>query len=230
MYARTHACMRAYSHTRTRTRTQVWSYYSPEHPPPDPLPTGVVSQRTVSPFNNLLGAVVFTQTRAARVDCSNGGNAGLSAFTSSRDVQCAGSLPDSRNLSSSGGFGVDPTFSIASSLFDGKDMATQFYNGQNIPDTQYSAQAVYKDPEGVQSVNGGFIPYGFFPHWWNTVTRAPKNLSLIFPGDEETYKLYFDVRLQATSVQNLLTYIQDGHFLDDATQSLQVISCLIFVE
>ena len=222
--ARSHFCTRRparNAHARALARAQVWSYYSQDHPPPDPQPRNVVNERTVSPFNNLLGAVVVTQTRAARIDCSNGGNAGLSAFTTNRNVQCVGPPSNIYPSNSSGGFGVDPTFSVASSLFDGKDMATNYYNGQKIADARSSAKTVYQAPEGIQSINGIFVPFGFFPHWWDTVTRGPKDPTLIFSTAANTYKLYFDVRLQADSVQDLLTYMQDGHFLDDATQTLK---------
>ena len=51
--------------------------------------------------------------------------------------------------------------------------------------------------------------------------RAPKGPGLVFAPAADAFKLYFDVRLQAADVQDLLTYVNDGRFLDDATQSLQ---------
>ena len=52
--------------------------------------------------------------------------------------------------------------------------------------------------------------------------RRPKDPTLIWPEAADQYKIYFDVRIDAAKVQRLLTYMVDGRFLDDATQTVEV--------
>ena len=150
----------------SRRRFELWQHSSPGNPPPNPQTSSVSYMRTVSPFNNILGAVVVTQTRASTAACVNEGNERLTSFTSSHSVSCIG--PELSGRNGSGGYGVDPTFEVFSSLFDGKDMANQYYNGQEV--AQSGPQANYNATlEGFFSSDGAFVPFGFFPHSWDQV-------------------------------------------------------------
>ena len=152
----------------SRRRFELWQHSSPANPPPDPQSSSVSYMRTMSPFNNILGAVVVTQSRASTVTCSNEGNVFLSSFTNAHNVTCVG--PPAPDRTESGGYGVDPTFEVFSTLFDGKDTAVQYYNGQQVSDVKSASQENYNAPlEGYFALDGTFIPYGFFPHWWDQV-------------------------------------------------------------
>ena len=154
----------------SRHRFELWQHSSPGNSPPNPQISSVSYRRTMSPFNNILGAVVVTQTRASTVTCLNGGNERLTSFTSAHSVTCVG--PPASNRNGSGGYGVDPTFQVFSTLFDGKETAEQYYNGQQIPDLQSSPQTKYNGVlEGYFTSDGTFVPYGFFPHWWDQVQK-----------------------------------------------------------
>ena len=54
------------------------------------------------------------------------------------------------------------------------------------------------------------------------VLRRAKDPSLVWHEAADQYKVYFDVRIDAAKVQKLLTFLVDGRFLDDATQTVQV--------
>ena len=175
--------------------------------------------RTLSASNSVVGAVVVTQRRSARTACPSGdsGNPGIAAFTSSHGINC--SAPDLRD---SRPFGIDPAFSRFSALFNGKHVATEYYNGQLLPDLATQPEQSFEDPlEGYYGPEG-FVPYGFFPHQWDTVARRPKEPGKVLASAVDEFKLFFDVRADSAQAGLLLAFMRDGRFLDEATAAVDV--------
>ncbi len=187
-------------------------------PGTSPRRTDFSRLRTLSGFNNIVGAVVVTQRRSRRATCRNGGgDVGLSAFTQAHGINCTeASGRDGRP------FGIDPSFSKFSSLYSGKHAATEYYNGKLVSGAGASPQQAFPDPLEGYFGPDGFIPYGFFPHEWDTVARRLKNDSHVLPSARGEFKLFFDVRADASEAGRLLTFLQDGRFLDDSTDALDV--------
>ena len=172
---------------------------------PDPRRAKMNTLRSLTPSNNLIGGVILTQYRSPDAACPISSTGGMGRFESLHGVQCVDSAAvDPRP------FGADPSFVVSSALFDGKHTPQQFYN--------LSTEAFTTDQAGAPTV----MPYGFFPHQWDSVRRAPKNASLIWPASVDEFKLYFDGRISSEQAQTLLQYMEDGRFFDVATSQLKV--------
>ena len=184
---------------------------------PSPRRSDVPIVRSLSGFNNIIGAVVITQKRVGKAECSANENQGFVAFARANGVNCTGS----GKLDSSP-YGIDPTFSRFSSLFNGKHTATEFYAGQLISDSEEVKNEHFSQPtEGFYGADG-FIPYGFFPHQWDPANKRHKNDSWILNSAKDEFKLFFDVRIGSAQADLLLTYIQDGRFIDDSTDMIEI--------
>ena len=66
------------------------------------------------------------------------------------------------------------------------------------------------------------MPYGFYPHQYDGNTHKRKDRSLISAGDVDAFKLYFDGILTLDQANSMLTYMQDGGFIDGSTSSITV--------
>ena len=170
--------------------------------------------RFLTPFNRLIGAVMITQERSSSTSTWSVQNQHIQNFSKSgRGTICRSDTLDSSP------FGVDPAFSISSTLYAGDLAPADWY----IPS------------ERSQGKDGSLrAPYGFFPvnYAVRVSARDQKNGSQgaaaaatgIYNVSESSdrFKLYFDERIESAHAQNLLTYMIDGGFLDARTRRITV--------
>ena len=166
--------------------------------------------RFLTPFNRLIGAVMITQERSSTTATCTVQNQHIQNFSDSGSgTKCRSDILDSSP------FGVDPAFSISSTLYAG-DLAPEEW---------------YRKSERSQAKDGSpGAPYGFFP--MNYAGRDLKNGSQevkafsnnvkSVTGSGECFKLYFDERIESVHAQNLLIYMIDGGFLDAKTRKVTI--------
>jgi len=118
-------------------------------------------------------------------------------------------------------YGYDPTFMSFSPIYNGKIRAESFYN--------------------VSEIREGY-PFGFYPHGYSVEAFDP-NLDGIVSSVEaqashglstvkvsiltqdkqkQDFKLYFDERLTFQQASKMLTFAQNGSFIDRSTQDIKV--------
>ena len=179
---------------------------------PDPSATlGAVQPTTrraryLTPFNRVVGALIIRQKRlqnqperakGSYAVCSIR-NDSLGQYCStadpSRGLLCRGQLPDSTV------YGTDPVFTTASSLYDGIQNPLDYYNRSEI---------------STQN------PYGFFPHKYNHKTGGTKTTTLV-AAEADNFLVYLDERISSIHAQNIITYLNDGGFIDQQTSEVSV--------
>ena len=155
--------------------------------------------RFLTPFNQVVGALVITQRRLEGT-CPVIDNYFISRYSATKEPKlglvCRGS-----EISSSP-FGVDPSFSGASSLYRGDIAPNQFYSPWEIDDSGE--------------------PFGFFPHSYDGINRTNKSSDLVWSPDANSFKLLFSDRLSGAEANRLITYMQDGGFIDQLTDEVKV--------
>ena len=174
--------------------------------------------RYLGAHNRLVGAVVVTQERVMQKDCAashdkswslsgvlgwSRTNPSLSAYTEAGgdQVRCP-----NENQGDSSPMGSDPVFTEFSSLYDGKLFAADYY-----------------DRNERSNASTARVPFLFYPHQYNQITRAPKDDNLVVPSDRNKYKIYFDDRLSQEQAQRMMTALKDGSFFDSSsTQRVSV--------
>ena len=169
----------------------VWSFGPPRNVtvrPPEPPP-----DRTLTPFNSLIGGAIITQHIFASINCTHPNSPSVTILT--------GRFPCQAPSRATAPFGVDPAFQPASRSYNGKLVAADYYA-----------------PNEMRSGSGG--PYAFFPHQWGH--GSPKDPSLISPENSGTYKLYFDARLHPERARALARTIREGDFITALTESVDV--------
>jgi hypothetical protein len=183
----------------------LYRFATPENVP-TVQPRSQPSLPELTPHNFIVGPIMISQIRKSQGPCSDVLSLPLRVF--SNQTTCARDAKDSTP------FGMDPTFLSASSIYDGK----------------ISIESLYDDSE-VQTVKTVFdsgasfserIPYGFFPHQYDGNTFMQKTSSMISPEDVDSFKLYFDGILTLSQANNMLAYMQQGGFIDNATSSLDI--------
>jgi hypothetical protein len=160
--------------------------------------------RFVTPFNRLVGALVVSQRRVSGETCTAANSNVQSYSDSGQGLKCRLGAPDSRP------FGVDPAFTILSELYAG-DLA--------VEDWYHATERSF----GSNGKPG--TPYGFFPAKYkaaNVTLATGVNYSSEIPDSDGVFRLYFDERIQYDQAKKLLTYLVDGHFLDDQTKEVSV--------
>jgi hypothetical protein len=155
--------------------------------------------RFLTQFNQVVGALVITQRRL-KGTCPVIDNTFITRYTATKEPKlgpvCRGSEV------SSAPFGVDPSFSGASSLFRGDASSSQFYAPWEIGDTGE--------------------PFGFFPHSYDGMNRTNKSSNLIWSTEASNFKLLFSDRLSGAEANRLITYMIDGGFIDRLTDEVKV--------
>jgi hypothetical protein len=170
--------------------------------------------RFLTPFNRLIGAVMITQERSSSTATCSVQNQHVQNFSKSgRGTICRSDTLDSSP------FDVDPAFSISSTL----------YAGDLAPEELYTTS---ERSQGKDWSPGA--PYGFFPvnYAGRASTRDQKNASQgaaasaksahNVTGSGDSFKLYFDERIESAHAQILLIYMIDGGFLDVRTSRVTI--------
>jgi hypothetical protein len=156
--------------------------------------------RFLTPYNQLVGAVVVTQRRF-KGTCETR-NDSVARYTAKKDPRlgplCRGSDPDTSP------FGSDPAFSPSSTLYRGNLDKTKFYSGSELD----------------RSVRAS--PLGFFSHSYDGSRRGNKDPAVVMEGEESRFKLYFSEDLSSVQARKLITYMEDGNFLDEQTGDIIV--------
>ena len=171
--------------------------------------------RFLTPFNRLIGAIMITQERSSTTVACTVQNQHFQNFSNSgRGTVCRSDALDSSP------FGVDPAFSISSTL----------YAGDLAPEDFYTMNERSRGKDGSLGA-----PYGFFPvsYFGGNVRngsvkeveaqqRATRSNATASDSSCNCFKLYFDERIESAHAQNMLTYMIDGSFLDDRTSKVTV--------
>ena len=200
---------------------EVWKHH-PKNSKVSVKPENVKERpaRFVTLNNRLVGAVVLTQERVSRSNCVSQEhvpaegiaasfgwhriNPSLSNYTraAGNKLQCR---PNDLKLNSQP-TGSDPVFMLYSKLYDGKALPQDYY-----------------DWNERSSTSGLRVPFLFFPHGYDQVTRAPKQEKFVSKQQAEYFKVYFDDRLTQTQAQRMLEALKDGSFYDPgATKKMTI--------
>ena len=154
--------------------------------------------RFLSPYNQLVGAVVIIQQRTV-AECSIQ-NDSIGSYVSHK-LPILGPVCQGSQLSDEP-YGVDPTFTRSSTLYKGYVDQSQFYNSMEC--------------------NDAGIPFGFFPHSFDGNVHGPKDAQYVVRDEASSFMVYFTERLSSAHAQNFIQYLRDGGFLDYQTQSIKV--------
>ena len=154
--------------------------------------------RFVTPFNQLVGAVVISQTRMKGACLS--GNDTVKSYSASKipglGPVCRGKTVDPAP------YGADPVFLKFSTLFRGDLVASSYWD---------SVKECFDNTWG-----------GFFVHSYDQVTHERKRSKFIMPEMESQFKLYFPESVSARHAVKLVQYMVDGGFIDSKTSLVTV--------
>eukprot|EP00292_Cryptomonas_paramecium_P003899 CAMPEP_0113705028 /NCGR_PEP_ID=MMETSP0038_2-20120614/26887_1 /TAXON_ID=2898 /ORGANISM="Cryptomonas paramecium" /LENGTH=730 /DNA_ID=CAMNT_0000629955 /DNA_START=123 /DNA_END=2311 /DNA_ORIENTATION=- /assembly_acc=CAM_ASM_000170 len=179
----------------------VWNYHD-QGTDVEVVPPRLDKIRTVTPGNYLIGPVVVTQRRNDVAPCHNAQNPSVRAFFNATNC-----LKDSP---SGAPYGKDPTFLPSSSIYNGKLQMPDYYDPTEIVNATSGPTSA-----GI-NVTTRAVPLGFFPQGYRV------NSSLNRPGEEKLFRLYFDPRLAAGQADTMVSYLQDGGFIDSSTKTVTV--------
>jgi hypothetical protein len=158
----------------------------------------------------------FVQVRKSLGAC-NVGNRYMANFSVSAAVQCQ------TEQTSVEPFGSDPTFLRFSSVYDGK---------ARIEDLYYESERITANAsvmnKTIQVPVGGIA---FWPHSYEPLRnyngssepmreQHEKVAKLVHQLDRNKFKLYFDERLTAKHANDMVSFIQDGGFIDEKTRQI----------
>jgi hypothetical protein len=171
------------------------------------LPTPLYSKnstarkaRFLTPYNQLVGAVIITQTRLTKT-CPLKQDA-IGTYAASKEaalgIVCRGSELDPSF------YGSDPAFIPTSSLYRGDIRPEQFYTSSE------------------RRNDSGRVPYGFFPHFYDQTSHMNKSSKYVVKREALSFKVFFTERLSAAAAQRMLTFMIDGGFVDTQTQEISV--------
>ena len=171
------------------------------------LPTQMVY---ATPFNRLVGPIMVSQKRRKIKICDTVFNPTVIEFANATGCQSTTEWDEAP-------YGLDPVFVATSSI----------YNGKTPPEVHYTdSERINKTTEvkvtggGRQMITVPSTPLGFFPHGYDRETGGMKAPDQIWPNEDKTFKLYVDNRVSATRATEMLTYMQDGGFIDANTHEV----------
>ncbi len=179
----------------------VWAYHSPGAAVVVQPPAPATASRYVTPSNVLLGSVAVTQRRRLAGPCAGHASASVERFFNG--TPCRLAREDARP------YGADPTFLPSSDIYNGKLVMSDYYNASEIVAAASTVAA------GV-NITTRDTALGFFPYQYG---RAPGRARA---GDVDSFRLYFDGRLTQAQAAGMVTYLDDGGFIDTRTQTLEV--------
>lgn len=168
-----------------------------------------VKMRFLTPFNRLVGSVLVSQSRKAKTSCVAGegtANPGVLKPSIIEYINKSGSastcLGDDADTAA---YGVDSVLVPTSSIYDGKAMFGAAYDMSERAD--------------LNNLNAG---YGFFNHSYDTILTQLKDPTLISGDFADAFNVYFDSRSTHSQASNYVTYLREGGFIDDQTETLKV--------
>ena len=203
---------------------EIWQYNQPGNKTwPSIVPSPKQEARFVTPYNRMVGAIVLSQTRRKSGSC-RASDPWILSYLSSTANECQSSDVDASP------YGLDPTFQRFSDLYDGKNVAQDWY---------YNSE---------RELNGTGYPRAFFPHSHDPVaafervgaasvgqdssdrtfvldkaeTDLIKDASLVNEARRDRFNLFFDERLSGIQARQMLLFVQDGAWIDEATDSVKV--------
>jgi len=167
--------------------------------------------RRMTPFNRIVGAVAISQKRRNTAKCDKIFNKDVESFSAAVQCQSSGFSQEP--------FGRDPVLMPTSTIYNGKLKPELFYNSseRNNVTVNVSAQG-----GGSVEVTRLSTAQGFFPHTYDTVSRGPKDPSLIVNRHKDEFLAYFDVRNTRQQAKDMVTYLREGGFIDEYTSSVNV--------
>ena len=167
----------------------------------DVQPSSTDKTRWVTPFNLLVGPVIVTQRRDVSVQCTSQEKSSVQNFF--QGYLCRSGVLDGTP------YGVDPAFLPSSSIYNGKLKMSDYYNVSEV---------IPSSTSNIAGVNVTTRPtaIGFFPQQYQ---RMP---DMIQDEDLNLFRLYFDGRLTTSQANSMITYMMDGNFIDDNTESVEV--------
>jgi hypothetical protein len=183
---------------QSRYPFSVWAYGQPNRNV-SIKPTVTKQSRTLTPFNNVIGAVIISQYRRKESACAATNQDTIKVLTGQFVCQS----PDRGDSP----FGIDPAYQKTSILYNGKLKISDYYadNERQNSDTLLNATR---------------YPFAFFPHQWDS--GAYKQQDYISKGNVGVYKLFFDTRLSSAQASKMVQYMRDGMFISDKTDTVEV--------
>ena len=207
---------------------EVWSY-GPAGRPPQIIPSFQPKLREITKNNRMVGAVVVTQRRSPTTSCLQKiDRIDVRQYPATVD---SGKYCPATGTYDSTPYGYDPNFMPFSNLYNPKLSPEVFY----AP----SERNVLKDSNGKESLS---FPKGFYPHEYDqnrldtnldgmlsdgersadSSTSVYKKQSEMVEGSRSTFKLFFDERLTQKQAEKMVTFAQDGQFIDSQTSEVTV--------
>lgn len=179
-------------------------------------PSASTKMKYVTPFNRLVGPIMVSQQRRTLEDCTAIVNPSVLKFSEETGCQ----RPLTRDPTP---FGMDPFFISAASIYDGKVDPERYYRGSE----RINKTTVVRDIDGNEvNLTEASTPIGFFSHQYDGVTGQRKPAAGISKTDMDSFIAYFDGRISADQAQKMLTYMQEGGFIDAQTKQVR---CACFV-
>jgi hypothetical protein len=173
-------------------------------------PLASVRARFLTPFNRMVGALLVRQKRlkAPTVDPNRTfdtcalGNDSVARYSDSADPSrgfvCLTEVMDTTP------FGTDPAFASYSSLYDGRIDPLEYYNKSEFASL------------------GSLNPFGFFPHSYDQRTGTRKAGEALVEKEADSFLVFVDERVSNAQARRLITYLEDGNFIDQQTQEISV--------
>jgi len=193
---------------------EVWKYG--EGRAPVIAPSSVPPHRYLTPGNELIGTVGVVVRRGKAQPCSTGDNSYVKKWVSGSGV-CMG---DRWELEP---YGFDSVFLASSHIYDGNLRVQEFYDPSERRNTSSPPSSTAAASGSLEAVpRGAGIPFLFFPHGYDSTTRAKKGASLVVDEFKDSYLLFLDYRLSSASGKKLVYLLQEGGLLDEQVKEVDI--------
>jgi len=170
-----------------------------------------VKPRYLTPFNRLVGSVMISLNRKNQTSCVAGKGEAIPGVRKRSVIDYINATgTESICLSGeadTGPYGVDSVLIPTSSIYDGKAMFGQ----------------AYKQEFGERAdLNGVDAGWGFFNHSYDQLLHKIKEKNEINEAYKDSFNVYLDSRSTREQATNYVTYLREGGFFDEYTESVKV--------
>lgn len=184
---------------------------------PEVAPPGQAKTRYVTPFNRLIGPIMITQKRRTTGNCSKVVNPFLKKWAETGLDAGDGCLQAPDDFDSEF-FGLDPAFVPGTAVYDGLLIPDEYYErherlNKTVQEFNSRDQAV--------DVTYASVPIGFYPYKYDLYNHTWREEGTYRKEYADYFRLYFDTQISHTQAMNMLDYMKDGGFLDDATSHIE---------
>jgi hypothetical protein len=103
-------------------------------------------------------------------------------------------------------------------LYDGNLLAEDYY----ARNERLNLTKSERTSRGSVEVTRASVPMGFFPYKYDLYNHTMKAAGTYRDKERDWFKLYFDTQITQSQAKNMLAFMNEGGFVDEATSKIEV--------